>query len=112
MRVNPGTLNKRIDIVQVVRKQDDDGYWTEPTDELIHHCWAQFSRTSGKEARQSDADYSETNVRFLIRWTSKELSRKMIVRYAGARYEIQYLNDYGDRHEYIEIVAKLLTLEG
>lgn len=112
MRVNPGKLKHRIQIVSVSRTQNVNGYWEKPVDTLVHSCWAQFSRTSGKEIRQSDADYSEVTARFLIRWTSKLISRKMIVLYGGNRYEIQYINNYADSNDYIEIVAKLLTLEG
>lgn len=112
MRVDAGKLRERIEIIQIIRTQNNNGYWIEPEEILVHRCWAQFSRTSGKEVRQNDADYSETMVRFLIRWTSKKLSRKMIVLYDGSRYEIQYLNNYSDSNEYIEIIAKLITLEG
>ena len=112
MRLNPGKLKHRIQIVNVVRTQNENGYWTNPVDELVHSCWAQFSRTSGKDTRQADADYGETIVRFLIRWTGVQLSRKMVVLYRGDRYEIQYLNNYGDSNDYIEIIAKLLTLGG
>lgn len=111
MRVNPGKLDKRITIVQPVKVRDADGYWTE-TDKPVHTCWAQFSRSSGKELAQNDADYAEITARFLIRYTSKELSRKMVVLYAGQRYEIQYLNNYGDQDQYVEIICKLLTLGG
>ena len=112
MRLNPGKLKHRIQIVRVKQTQNENGYWTNSVDEPVHSCWAQFSRTSGKEVRQNDADYSEIIVRFLIRWTRNELSRKMVVLYNGERYEIQYLNNYGDSNDYIEIVAKLQTLEG
>lgn len=112
MRLNPGKLKHRIQIVCVDRVQNENGYWIDSEDKLVHSCWAQFSRTSGKEARQNDADYSETVARFLIRWTAKKLSRKMVVLYDGSRYEIQYINNYADSNDYIEIVAKLLTLEG
>ncbi len=112
MRLNPGKLKHKIQIVNVIRTQNANGYWTDPRDELLHSCWAQFSRTSGREVRQNDADYSETIVRFLIRWTAKPISRKMVVIYKGNRYEIQYVNNYGDSNDYIEIVARLLTLEG
>lgn len=111
MRVNAGKLRKQISIVQIVKTKDADGYWTSE-DVPVHATWAQFSRTSGKEAARNDADYGEIMARFLIRWTSKIISRKMIVLYGGDRYEIQYVNDYGDRHEYIEIIAKLETMEG
>ena len=112
MRLNPGKLNKRIQIVEIKRTQNANGYWTDPQDIPVHSCWAQFSRTSGKELQRNDADYSEVTARFLVRWTRKPISRKMVVLYGGDRYEIQYINNYGDSNDYMEILAKLLTLEG
>ena len=111
MRLNAGKLNKRIQIVSVEKTKDADGYWTE-TDAPVHSCWAQFSRTSGKELRQNDADYAEVAARFLIRYTRTKLSRKMVILYRGDRYEIEYINNYGDSNDYIELIARQLTLEG
>ena len=34
------------------------------------------------------------------------------MRYNGADYEIEYVNDYGDGGEYTELIAKLLTAGG
>lgn len=112
MRLNPGKLKHRIQIVSVTRTQNANGYWENPVDTPVHSCWAQFSRTSGKEVRQNDADYSEVTVRFLIRWTEAPISRKMVVLYGGNRYEIQYVNNYADSNDFIEIIARQLTLEG
>ena len=109
MRVNAGKLNKRIQIQQLVKAEDADGFWAEQFD-TVHTCWAQFSRLSGKEMSQADADYAEVNVRFLIRYTRVPIDRKMYVLYAEKRYAIQYINDYGDSHSYVEILAKLETL--
>lgn len=111
MRENAGALNKRITIVKIGKIEDQDGYWKE-NPEVVHSCWAKFSRTSGTEVVRANADFGEIKARFLIRYTKKKLSRKMIVQYAGNEYEIQYINDYGDRHEYIEIWCKLMTLKG
>lgn len=108
MRVNAGKMDKRITILQEVKAHDADGYWTS-TDKTVWACWAQFSRTSGKEAAAANADYTEIVARFLIRWPPVEIDRKMFVDYAGDRYEITYLNDYGDAHEYVEIITKLWT---
>ena len=110
MRVNVGKLNKRIQIQKSVRVVDKDGFWTESY-ETVLACWAQFSRQSGKELTQADADYTEVTVRFLIRYTKAPIDRKMHVLYAGKRYAIQYINDYADAHDYMEILAKLETTE-
>lgn len=108
MRVNAGKLDKRITILRESKTHDADGYWT-AADETVWTCWAQFSRTSGKEMTASNADYSEVSVRFLIRCPPVSIDRKMVVDYAGDRYEITYLNDYGDAREYTEIIAVLRT---
>ena len=70
---------------------------------VVRRPWAQFSQTSGTELTKANADMSEVMVRFLIRWSSTPLSRKMVVRYAGDDYEIEYINGYGDSREYVEL---------
>lgn len=112
MNVNPGELNKRIRIEQPAGGKDADGYDTEPANALVHACWAKFSRISGTELIKANGDFGRVNCRFLVRYTTKELSRKMIVQYGGDDYEIQYINDYEDSHEYLEIWCERTTLEG
>lgn len=109
MNVNPGDLSKRIEIQRFSRERDADGYYTEDW-VTVHRTWAQFSRLSGTEAAERGADFARVQVRFLIRWR-KGIHRKMAVFYRGERYEIEYLNDYGDRHEYLEILAGRSTQE-
>lgn len=94
MVVNAGELNKRI---QIFRKGEE---------QPAHSCWAKFSQTSGSTVQKAEADWGEVKVRFLIRYTKKDLDRKMFVRYAGADYEIEYINGYGDNRQYIEIWCK------
>ena len=111
MEVNAGKLNKRIEIIQSAKELDGDGYET-AKETVVRRPWAQFSQTSGTELAKANADMSEVKVRFLIRWSSTPLSRKMVVRYAGDDYEIEYINGYGDSREYVELWCRRLTLEG
>lgn len=111
MNVNPGELRKRISIISKTKTYDADGYYTH-TETTVHSCWAKFSRTSGTELTKANSDFSEVKARFLIRYTSASIDRKMIVRYGGDDYEIVYINDYEDRHEYMEIWCTRLTQEG
>jgi SPP1 family predicted phage head-tail adaptor len=104
MNVNPGKLSKKIEIYATTKTIDADGFPTEAP-VLFHSCYAQFSRISGTEMIKASADFAETKVRFLIRHTKKAITRKMTVKYAGDDYQIDYLNDYGDDHKYIEIIA-------
>ena len=108
MDVNAGALNQRIQIMRYTEAPNAAGYLAPAKDpEVVHTCWAQFSRTSGTEAYKAGADFGEVKVRFLIRYTRKALDRKMFVRYRGLDYQIEYINDYGDAHEYIELMCKL-----
>lgn len=112
MYVNAGELNKRISIY---RKPDleEDGYLPDsPSPALVHSCWAKFTQTSGTELVKNNADFGETNVRFLIRYTGKEIDRKMYVRYKDKNYEILYVNTYGDSREYMEIWGKWMDNRG
>ena len=104
MNVNPGKLNKKIEFWTVTNTTDGDGFPVS-TPALFHSCAAQFSRISGTELIRASADFAETKARFLIRYTSKAITRKMTVRYAGDEYQIDYLNDYGDGHKYVEVIA-------
>lgn len=113
MYVDAGELNKRIKILRRTETVDTAGYPAPPTEpEVVHTCWAKFSQTSGTEKVKSNADFGEERVRFLIRYTPKKIDRKMFVLYRGSRYEIQYVNDYGDAHQYIELWCVWCGKEG
>lgn len=111
MDINAGTLDKRVEIVRIATTADADGYTTS-TETVIRRPWAQFRRTSGTELQSQGADLGETKARFLIRSGAVPISRKDRVRYNGAEYEIQYVNDYGDSGEYTELVTRRLTAGG
>lgn len=111
MHVDAGELNKRIEIVREDRTKTPNGY-DGITETAVHRCWAKFTQTSGTELIKANADFGEERVRFLIRWTDRAIDRKMVVCYGGGRYEIEYINDYGDGHQYIELWCKWLSRDG
>lgn len=111
MHVDAGELNKRIEIVRLDRSETPNGY-DEITETVVHRCWAKFTQTSGTELVKANADFGEEKARFLIRWTDRAIDRKMVIRYGGGRYEIEYINDYGDGHQYIELWCKWLSRDG
>ena len=111
MHVDAGELNHRISILRLDRTETMDGY-EETTETVVLNCWARVSQASGTEMIKANADFGEERVRFLIRWTRRAIDRKMIVRYGGSRYEIEYINDYGDSRQYIEIWGRWLSRDG
>lgn len=110
MNVNPGELNKKITIFEYTETQDEDGYPVKKKN-LVHIANASFKRMSGTETVKANADFTTEKVRFLIRHTRKELDRRMFVEYNKKEYEIEYINDYEDAHEYIEIWATRIEVE-
>lgn len=111
MHVDSSRLNKRIQIIQIATERDKDGYES-TREKIVRSPYAQFSQVSGTELVKNEASMADVNVRFLIRWTSTPLSRKMIVRYKGVDYQIEYINSYGDSMEYVELWCSRQTLEG
>lgn len=109
--VDSSRLNKRIQIIRVTTERDADGYEVR-RESVIRSPYAQLSQVSGTELVKNEASMADVKVRFLIRWTETPLSRKMIVRYKGEDYQIEYINSYGDSMEYVELWCSRLTLEG
>lgn len=102
MQVNPGELNKRIEIY-CMDSEDDDEEFPAPIKKTVRSTWASFKRASGTEKFRSGKDMSEVQCRFLVRHTEKKLTIDMKILYNGASYEILYINDYEDSHRYDEI---------
>ena len=102
MYVNAGELNQRIEIVRRVLETDPDGFEI-TTESVVRSAYAKFSQVSGSEIVRNGAEFGRVNVRFLIRWAATPIDRKMLVRYRGETYEIEYINNYGDNGQYTEL---------
>ena len=107
MNINPGELNKRIQIIlDENTEQDEDGF-PESKEKVIRSCYAKVSYTSGKEMIQAGSEFSRAKKRFLVRCTPQEVTTAMFVRYAGKDHDIVYVNPYGDSREYLEIYTEI-----
>lgn len=110
MRVDAGELNKRITIHTVTRNRDGGGYWSEEATR-VRTCCAKVSQASVTDLMKNNADMAEIKYRFLIRWSKTPIHRKMQVEYRGSRYQIEYINPYGDNREYVELLCSRVTTE-
>ena len=105
MIVNVGTLNKRITILQDVNDSfDEDGFPVEGS-KVVRTCWAKVSTSSGSEMIKSGMNLTENKKRFLIRHGKTNITTDMYIQYAGEFYDIEFVNDYEESHEYDEIWA-------
>lgn len=112
MHIDAGKLDKRVQFLAHIKTLNASGEVIAERDEMVRECWAQYSQTSGTELVKSNAEFGEAKVRFLVRYHPRVLDRRQIIRYDGREYEIEYLNTYGDRKQYVELWCKRKTLEG
>ena len=104
MYIDPGSLNKRIQIVRIYKgKEYDSKGHPVRSEEIIRECWAKVSSTSGTELIRAGVELSDARKRFLVRWTPVPVNAAMVVRYAGEDHGIVYVNRYGDNKDYMEI---------
>lgn len=105
MNVNPGELNKKIQIIKFIEEKNENGFVKEKKPLVVRSTRAKVTRTSIKEGAVAGREATEMKCRFLVRYTPTEISRDMFVLYKGTYYEIEYTNNYGDSNEYIEIMT-------
>lgn len=104
MYVNPGELNKQIQIIQMLSSgTNKNGFPLPSAEKVVRRCWAKVSNSSGTEIVKVNSEFAEAKKRFLIRYTDIEINTDMIIRYNGKDHDIKYINPYGDSKEYMEI---------
>ena len=108
MYINPGTLNKKIQIVQYKETSyDKDGFPAQPEKVVIRECFAKVTNTTGRENIKANSEFSEVKKRFLIRFAPAQINTDMVIVYDGKEYDIEYINDYYDNHQYMEILTDM-----
>ncbi len=107
MYVNPGDLDKQIQIIRKAEPTYDSEGKKVISEDIIRTCWAQVKNTSGTELVKAGTEFAEAKKRFLVRYTDTEINSAMVVRYKGLDHDILYVNPYGDNKEYLEIWANL-----
>ena len=108
MYINPGDLDKQIQIIQKSDGEtyDDEGHIVE-NETVIRTCWAKVSNTSGTELLRAGTELADAKKRFLVRYTDTPITAAMVVRYKSLDHNILYINPYGDQKEYLEIWTDL-----
>lgn len=106
MKVDPGELNKKIEIVLVEKEKNGSGFRQDSKETTVRRPYAKVTRTNIKEAMLGGSEIAVTKCRFLIRYADIPITNKMFIKYKGLYYHIEYVNDYGDSHEYMEIMTE------
>lgn len=106
MNVNPGELNKKIEIVLIEKNKNVSGFKEEKKETVVRKPYAKVTKPSIRETLLSGSEMAVVKCRFLVRYTDVQITNKMFIKYKGLYHHIEYVNDYEDAHEYIEIMTE------
>jgi len=106
--INAGKYNKIIEIYEITRGKDEAGFPAN-VETLILTTYAEVKTTRGYTLIVNDTDFEKAFTRFTIRYPETEIDRKMIIKYNGKTYSIEYLNNIDDKNVELEIQAKEIT---
>ena len=109
-------LNDRITIQKSNNDLvDEDGFnidgWTD-----YHKCWSGFKTVGWKDYFSAKSIKEENIVTFTVRYSPKikamiedlEPTKNYRLKYKSKLYDIKYINDLGNNHEYIDIKAEII----
>ena len=102
MNINPGELNHKIQIIRIDKSATNENGFPIIQEEVLYTCWAKVSHKTGSAIAADSSDFSKDKTRFLVRY-KPGIDTGCIVRYKGNDYNVIYLNDYEENHEYTEI---------
>jgi len=106
-------MNNRLKVLKRGNAKDSEGFPIPKEDqelEVFHECYTQVFTLQGREYFSAAAVQAENNVRFLIRYTKKELTSDMLIEFKGKLFEIVAppIND-AEANKTITIIARGLT---
>lgn len=111
MNINPGKLNRKIQIINITESKDNDGFPIE-VEEIILNTYASINNTTGKTLIESNASFENASTRFLIRTPKVEIKTKYKIKYKNYCYSIDFINNYNEENHYTEIIGKRTDLNG
>lgn len=108
-------LTERISIQRLATTTDEQGFkeqqWTD-----YYTCWSNFKSITGKEYIAAKATQSENIVTFTIRYCKKakellnsDATKIYRVVYNNKTYNIEYVTDFQNLHNFIDIKCNELT---
>lgn len=102
-------LTEKIEIESLTETKDTQGFRTKVWIEF-YKCWSNLKTISGREYIAAKATQSQDIVSFTIRYCKKssELLKKdatklFRVKYKDKNYNIEYVNDFENLHDWIDI---------
>lgn len=109
-------LNDRITIQKNTDNLVDEEGWSMEGWRDYHKCWSCFRTVGWKEYFSAMAVQAQNTVTFTIRYSTKIkvmledpiVTKNYRVVYKKKEYDIKYINDIENKHEYVDIKAECI----
>lgn len=105
-----GKLNRRIEIQKKTVTTDADGYKTETWDKL-YAPMAWIQTVTGREFHAGRRLLADANMYFIL-WYRPDITTQNRIVYKSQIYEILSVEDVGEAHRELHIVAKVVMPGG
>lgn len=106
--INAGKYKYKIEIYAVTHGKDSKGFPVD-TELKVLTTYAEVKTTRGYTLIKNDTDFEKAYTRFTIRYPVTEIDRKMVIKFRGKTYSIEYLNNVNEEYIELEIQAKEVT---
>lgn len=103
--INAGSFRHKIKIYSADVGKDDAGF-AKPDERLILTAHASVKALRGYTMIVNNSDFEKAFTNFTIRRPRVHIERNMLIKWAGKRYDIQYINPLGTAGELLEMQAK------
>ncbi len=103
--INAGKYNKKIEIYSITHGKDAKGFPADIETKVLT-TYAEVKTTRGYTIIRNDSDFEKAYTRFTIRYPQTPINRKMIIKFGGKDYTIEYLNNIDEEFVELEIQAK------
>lgn len=96
--MNPGKLNKKIEIMELTQVSDGSGGYENILTSVMT-VWANIRPVFGREKWQAQAEISH---KVIVRYSPK-INRAQVISYNNKIYDIQYLININEENRFLEI---------
>ena len=85
MYVNPGDLDKQIQVIRKTEPTYNDEGKRVINEEVVRSCWAQVKNTSGTELIKAGTEFADAKMRKNAFWSGTQIQRSMPLWWSGTR---------------------------
>jgi SPP1 family predicted phage head-tail adaptor len=99
--MNPGKLNRKIQIMELAQISDGGGGYEDAL-VPVKTVWASINPVSGREYWQAQQAQAQLSHKIIIRYMDG-INRSHVLSFNGKNYDIQYIINIDEANSYLEI---------